>query len=88
MLTERQKKSFPHPALVLGTVGVVFGIAAGLLAGAGPLYLSLIFVASAVLIYFFTNFEYAVLGFLVLRSSLDIFLPNKSLPHLRLELTA
>jgi len=73
MLTERQKKSFPHPALVLGAVGVVFGIAAGLLAGAGPLYLSLIFVAAAVLIYFFTNFEYAVLGFLVLRSSLDIF---------------
>jgi O-antigen ligase len=64
---------FSHPVFWVGAIGIAVGIVAGLLSGTKPVYLSLIFVLLAVLIYFFTNFEQAVLGLLILRSSLDIF---------------
>lgn len=55
----------------LGGVGV--GIAAGVLAGAKPLFLGLVLGAVIALVYFFADFERAVLGLLILRSSLDNF---------------
>ncbi len=53
--------------------GVVVGIVAGFLAGAQPLYLGLALSAVIAVVYFFADFERAVLGLLILRSSLDIF---------------
>ncbi|MBE9188822.1 O-antigen ligase family protein [Gloeocapsopsis crepidinum LEGE 06123] len=53
--------------------GVVVGIVAGFLAGAQPLYLGSAIGAIVAIIYFFADFERAVLGLLILRSSLDIF---------------
>jgi O-antigen ligase len=73
MSAEHSRNSFSQPVLWVGTIGIVVGIVAGLLSGTKPIYLSLIFVLLAVLVYFFTNFEQAVLGLLILRSSLDIF---------------
>lgn len=60
-------------AFWVGVGGVVIGIAAGWLAGAKPLYLGLVLGAVAVVIYFFADFERAVLGLLILRSSIDSF---------------
>ncbi|UBF27325.1 polymerase [Kovacikia minuta CCNUW1] len=73
MLTERRRNPLSHPAFWLAAIGVVIGIAAGLLAGVEPLYLGLLMAVAAVLIFFFISFEQAVIGFLILRSSLDIF---------------
>jgi O-antigen ligase len=73
MLTDHRRNPFFHPAFWLAVGGVLLGIAAGLLAGVEPLYLGLLFAVAAILIYFFANFEQAVLGFIILRSSLDIF---------------
>lgn len=53
--------------------GVVVGILAGFLAGAQPLYLGLGIGAVIAVVYFFADFQRAVLGLLILRSSLDIF---------------
>jgi O-antigen ligase len=53
--------------------GVVFGLVAGFLAGAQPLYLGLAIGSVIVLVYFFADFKRTVLGLLILRSSLDIF---------------
>ena len=57
----------------VGVGGVVVGTVAGVLAGAKPLYLCLALGAVMVVVYFFADFERAVLGLLLLRSSLDIF---------------
>ena len=51
---------------------VVFGTVAGVLAGAKPLYLGVALGAVIVLVCFFADFERAVLGLLILRSSLDV----------------
>ncbi|AKG24492.1 O-antigen ligase family protein [Calothrix sp. 336/3] len=59
-------------ALIVACVGIVLGIGGGFLAGAQPLYLGLGVVAIAICVYFFSSFEQAVLGLLILRSSLDI----------------
>ncbi len=72
MLTNQGRHSSVLP-LLIGLVGVGVGIVAGFLAGAKPLYLSLTLVAIPVVILFFTRFEQAVLGLLILRSSLDVF---------------
>jgi O-antigen ligase len=61
--------------------GMVVGAAAGVLAGAKPLYLVVALVAAIVLVYFFADFERAVVGLLVLRSSLDI-LSAQQIPSL------
>lgn len=57
----------------VGVGGVVVGTVAGVLAGAKPLYLGLALGAAMVVVYFFADFERAVLGLLLLRSSLDVF---------------
>ncbi len=72
MLTNQRRYSSVLP-LLIGFVGVGVGIVAGYLAGAKPLYLCLALVAIPVVILFFTRFEQAVLGLLILRSSLDVF---------------
>ncbi|MGA7954239.1 MAG: O-antigen ligase family protein [Gloeobacterales cyanobacterium] len=67
--------TIPHSksALWIGIAGVLFGILAGMMVGAQPLFVGLLLGAIAALVYFFTNFERAVLGLLVVRSALDIF---------------
>lgn len=57
----------------VGVGGVVVGTVAGVLAGAMPLYLSLALGAVLVVVYFFADFERAVMGLLILRSSLDVY---------------
>ncbi len=57
--------------LLIGLVGV--GVAAGLCAAAKPFYLALLLVAAFGIIYFFAKFEQAVIGLLIIRSSLDAF---------------
>jgi O-antigen ligase len=60
-------------SLGVGAAGIGFGVVAGLLAGIQPLVLGLALVAVAAVVYFFSNFENAVLGLLLLRSFLDAF---------------
>jgi len=73
MLTKDPKNRFSRLSLWVGVAGVGVGIVAGLLAGIQPLLLGLAFVAVGAIVYFFSSFEEAVLGLLILRSSLDIF---------------
>jgi O-antigen ligase len=69
---DRKNRSSPLARWgVLAGVGV--GLAAGLLASTEPFYLVLALVAVTAVVYFFSSFEQAVLGLLILRSSLDIF---------------
>ncbi len=56
---------------VLGGIGI--GLAVGFLAGLKPLLVGAALLAGAVLVWFFAKFEQAVMGLLILRSSLDIF---------------
>ena len=60
-------------ALWVGIAGVLFGTLAGIMVGAQPLFVGLVLGAIAAIVYFFTNFERAVLGLLIVRSALDIF---------------
>ncbi len=69
--SERDKSS--NNALWVGIGGVVFGLLAGVLVGAQPLFFGLGLGAIAALVYFFVDFERAVLGLLIVRSSLDNF---------------
>ncbi len=73
MLTNKRWLPSSNLAFWISVAGVVVGTAAGVLAGAQPLYLGLILGAVIVFVYFFADFERAVLGLLILRSSLDIF---------------
>jgi O-antigen ligase len=73
MFSNHHKSRFSHLALWVGVLGVGFGIVAGLLAGIQPLLLCVGLVAVVTVVYFFASFEKAVLGLLILRSSLDIF---------------
>jgi O-antigen ligase len=73
MLTRDRWKHLPLLPLVIGIMGIPLGLALGLLAGVEPTYIIVIFVALAVPIYFFSNFEQAVFGLLIVRSSLDVF---------------
>ena len=57
--------------VVLACIGV--GIATGFFAGANPFYVGLALGAVSIVCYFFARFEQAVIGLLILRSSLDIF---------------
>ena len=72
MLTLTPKKN-SNNALWVGIGGVLFGILAGVAVGAQPLYLGLGLGAISALIYFFTDFERAVLVLLIVRSALDNF---------------
>ncbi|UBF23585.1 O-antigen ligase family protein [Kovacikia minuta CCNUW1] len=73
MWSEKYRNAFSQPVFWVGVVGIATGLMAGVLSGVKPIYLGLLFVLLALLLYFFTNFEQAVLGLLILRSSLDIF---------------
>jgi O-antigen ligase len=73
MLTNNPRSRSFRLALCVGFAGVGIGIVAGLLAGIKPLLLGLALVAVATLVYFFSSFEQAVMGLLILRSSLDSF---------------
>ncbi|MGA7938010.1 MAG: O-antigen ligase family protein [Kovacikia sp.] len=73
MGTEPSRSYFSRPVFWIVAAGMFTGIVAGVFSGSKPVYLSLLFVLLAMLLYFFTNFEQAVLGLLIARSSLDIF---------------
>lgn len=60
-------------ALGVGVVGVGFGLLSGFLLGIQPILPFLPIVAVGAVVFFFTRFEQAVLGLLILRSSLDVF---------------
>lgn len=73
MLTNKHSSRYSLVGILVGLAGIGIGIVAGFLAGASPLLLALPIFAVLVLVWFFTKFEYAVIGLLILRSSLDIF---------------
>jgi O-antigen ligase len=58
---------------LIGLVGIVLGIAVGLLTDVKPLYVGIILFVPAFVAFFFANFEITVLGLLILRSALDPF---------------
>ena len=62
-----------YSGYLVGLIGMVMGLAIGLMAGLNPLYAALSLLAPAFIIFFFQNFELAVIGLLVLRSALDPF---------------
>jgi hypothetical protein len=68
-----KRDSNANHALWVGVGGVVFGLLAGVLVGAQPLFFGLGLGAVAALVYFLVDFERAVLGLLIVRSSLDNF---------------
>ena len=59
------------PKLGIALGGIVIGLGVGFLTGVNPLMVSAILFAVALLIWFFAKFEQAVIGLLILRSSLD-----------------
>ncbi|KAB8320189.1 O-antigen ligase family protein [Tolypothrix campylonemoides VB511288] len=74
MLTKQRSSRSSRLGLLIGLAGVGVGLATGfLIGGTKPLYLGLALGAIPFLFYFFTKFEQAVLGLLVLRTSLDPF---------------
>lgn len=73
MLTNDPKNRFSRLSLLVGVAGVGVGIVTGFVIGIQPFLLVLAVVAVAAVVFFFTNFEVAVLGLLILRSSLDVF---------------
>ncbi len=68
MLANQRSTYFSLLALML-----LIAVATGFVAGANPMYLGLVFGAVPALIFFFARFEQAVIGLLILRSSLDPF---------------
>lgn len=72
MLTNKQQNRF-YLKLIVILAGVFLAIAAGFLAGGNPVYLGLILVVIPIVFCFFSQFEYTVLGLLILRSALDPF---------------
>ncbi|ARV57665.1 polymerase [Nostocales cyanobacterium HT-58-2] len=74
MLTKQRSSHSSRLGLFIGFAGVGVGLATGFLIGSTkPIYLGLALGAIPFLFYFFTKFEQAVLGLLVLRTSLDPF---------------
>ncbi len=58
---------------LVGLAGMVVGVILGFLTGTNPLYVGMFFLIPTIVIFFFNNFEAAVLGLLILRSALDPF---------------
>ncbi len=61
---------------LIAILGILIGAVAGLMAGIAPIYLIIAIVATAAIvgaIYFVGSFEQVILGFLIIRSSLDVF---------------
>lgn len=73
MLSNKHNHRYFLIALGVGVVGVGFGLLSGFLVGTQPIFLFLPIVAIAAVVFFFARFEQAVLGLLILRSSLDVF---------------
>ncbi|QIR39864.1 O-antigen ligase family protein [Tolypothrix sp. PCC 7910] len=62
-----------RPTIWISILGLILSIIVGVVANLQPLYIFVLFVAIAILINFFKNFEQTVLGLLILRSALDAF---------------
>ncbi|MCJ8280164.1 MAG: O-antigen ligase family protein [Rivularia sp. ALOHA_DT_140] len=73
MLSKNGLNASFYLSLLVGFVGVGIGVAVGFGAGAVPIYVGLLLAVVAILVFFFARFEQAVLGLLILRSSLDPF---------------
>ncbi|WP_066376522.1 MULTISPECIES: O-antigen ligase [unclassified Anabaena] len=73
MLTNKSSSRSSWIGILIGLAGIGIGLIAGFLAGASPILLGLPIFAVLVVVWFFGKFEQAVIGLLVLRSSLDIF---------------
>lgn len=72
---ENHKRSRSGVFLTIGgtILGIFVGAIGGLLVGVQPLLLGLALFAGGAVAYFFSNFEQAVIGLLIVRSALDIF---------------
>lgn len=73
MMSNDLKTRYALITFGVGMLGVGGGLVVGFLVGVQPILPALALVAVAMVVYFFTNFEQAVLGLMVLRSSLDVF---------------
>lgn len=73
MLPHISSSNSSRLTLGLATVGVLVGIITGFLIGMSPLLAGALLIAGAGLVCFFASFEQAVIGLLILRSSLDLF---------------
>ena len=65
-----------HFSLLIGILGILIGVVCGLMAATVPSYLILtivVIIAISTTIYFINSFEQVILGFLIIRSSLDAF---------------
>lgn len=69
-------ESSSNLSLLIVTLGILIGVVLGLMAAVVPTYLILAMVAIVAIvtaIYFVNSFEDVILGFLIVRSSLDVF---------------
>lgn len=73
MLTNDPKNRFSLLSLLVAVAGVVVGIGTGLVVGIQPLLPVALLVVVGALVFFFSSFEQAVLGLLLVRSSIDSF---------------
>ncbi|MEC4815916.1 MAG: O-antigen ligase family protein, partial [Scytonema sp. PMC 1069.18] len=74
MLSNQRSSRFSRLAILIGLTGVGMGLAIGFLLGTTkPLYLGLAVLVVPIVFLFFTHFEQAVIGLLIVRSALDPF---------------
>jgi O-antigen ligase len=73
MGTHQSSNRSTHLGIFIGLLGIGVGVVMGFLVGTKPLYPILALCAVPFLFFFFARFEQAVIGLLVLRSSLDAF---------------
>ncbi|MCF4968755.1 O-antigen ligase family protein [Nostoc sp. CMAA1605] len=73
MLTNKRSSRYSSLGFLVGVFGIGIGLLTGFLVGVSPLLIGLPIFAVAVLVWFFAQFEQAVIGLLVLRSALDTF---------------
>ncbi|MUG99148.1 polymerase [Scytonema sp. UIC 10036] len=73
MLLNKFQNRYFYQRLFVGLTGVGVGLVSGVLVGANPQLLGVALVGVIAIVWFFAKFQQAVLGLLILRSSLDIF---------------
>jgi O-antigen ligase len=73
MLNKNSNNRYLLISLGVGVVGVGFGLLSGVLVGIAPIIPFLPIVAITAVVFFFAKLEQAVLGLLIIRSSLDVF---------------
>jgi O-antigen ligase len=73
MLTSNQSSSDRKINAWMSLAAIAIGIGSGFLAGDNPELLILGIIASALMLWFASNFVYCILGLIVLRSALDTF---------------